>query len=458
MKTRYRKSRRSYSRTRRRKPTLSSKAAAAKIAAIKAAREKAAAARAAAAKAEAEKLAAEKIAAAKAEAEKAEANTAAAEKDAANQNRTAPSTIFEQRNIVSIVRAAMKRLQKNPADRMFYVNAYRLVYYVGIYLMRTPYGKDFQLFLHSATHGLTTDKTAEEVEKIESELERVAVRLIKYLTTKLSVPYLKEFEEAVTIHTAVGYTLAGLKYAQKLEAAEDATEEELIEEEFGEIEESLELDYFSFPQYIHFLTEGLKAIGKEPEQRSTYYVFTASFIEEVEDAIIKSWFGEHYLIQEEDSEGDVSFKIKDVFQPTVPSNPKWAESLDKRLTYLKDRLESTIAPQVNAFYLKEDQETIILKMIVNDVVESLKVGTDLKSYSGDLDKHEEFLTGINLEAINASLEEKASRAKESLEKVNAQLYSVDSMIYRATISLQRQKRAMEAYKAKIEKYLDALGV
>lgn len=369
------------------------------------------------------------------------------------KRRPAPASIFNKYQIVAIVRKAMARLKKNQADRMFYTNAYRLVYYVGMHLLKSSTGRYYEGYLRSATQGLTTGKTKEEIEKIEADMERVKVRFVNYFNGKLNVPYLKEFEEAITIDTALENTLSALKYEKALEDSMDAAEEELIEEEFVEIEDSLELDFFSFPQFIHFLTEGLKAIGKEAEVRTNYYVTAGTFIEQVEDAIIKSWFGQHYLAREVDADGDSSYKIKNAFQPTVPSNPSWAASLEKRLTYLKLRLMATIAPQVNAFFLKEDQETIMLKMIVEDVVDSLKVGTNLKEYSGDLEKHEKFLTDVDFEEFNEKVEAAVQRYESYLQRVDAMIESIDDRIFEATADLQKRKQAMEAQKAKIEAFL-----
>lgn len=367
-----------------------------------------------------------------------------------------PASVFSSRQIVAIVRKAMVRLRKNPADRMFYINAHRLVYYVGIGLQRSPFGQHYQKLLASGTAGLTKGKTAEEIEKIESYMERVKVRLVHYFNSKLNVPYLKEYEEAVIIDTAVESTLAAIKYEAALEAAEDAAEEELIEEDFSEVEESLELDFFTFPQFVYFVTEGLKAIDEDPETKTKYYVFASAFVEQVEDAIIKSWFGRSYLIQAEDADGETSYSIKDVYQPVVPSNPSWAKSLDERLSYLKQRLLATIAPQVNAFFLKEDQESTILKIIVNDVVENLKVGTDLKSYTGDLEKHVEYFNGLDLDEIQVQAEAKIANLEKMKARMEGLANQVQEQIDGAAGSLLKKKAAIEAYVEKISAQIEAM--
>lgn len=383
------------------------------------------------------------------------AYTSARSRTATTSNQsTVKATIFESKNIVFIVRAVMNRLKKSPSDRMFYINAYRLVSYLGTYLMRMPYGRDYRLYLHSATLGLTTDKSPEDVARVGAELERQGARIVKYLTVRLNVPYLKDFEEAVTIQTAIAYVLAALKHAHKLETAEDAKQEELIEEEYDVIEESLELDYFTFPQFVYFLTKGLQIIGQDPEERTNYYLFAATFVEQVEDAIIKSWFGTHYLTKDTDEDGNSFYKLRGQYKTSVPSNPDWAQSLNRRLTYLKSRLASTLAPHVNAFFLTEDQETLILNMIVNDVVESLKQGVDLKGYDGDLNKHEDYLTDVSLEAGQANAAEKVADAKSKLSNAVKALAAIDHMLSQSKEELQRKKRLLKDYVKELEKFIN----
>lgn len=357
--------------------------------------------------------------------------------------------VFVNKNhVIAIARKAMIKLRKSPQDRTFYSYCARLVYITGQEVAKSTTLQRYFYFMYREGVGLTTGKSAEEIAKIEKKWNAFRYNVALSLNRKLNLPYIKEAEEQVIILMTLGNILDSIMYGKALERAKDITAEEEVD--FSGIEDDISLDLFSFPQFTYLLTDNLKRIGQNPEANSDYYAYVASFIEEVEDTIINSWFGKSYLEQFKDASGGESWRVKESARITKPTVESHIASMNKRLHLIRLKLFHVVISEANMQHLKEDEAVEIADRICVEVISTLVRGVSIKDYSGDLAKHKAWLESVEFgaESSEGTEDTQANLAlieglTDKLATLKARMTSLDAKLALFTNQTNAQKAATQ---------------